>query len=236
MCGIFFSLSTSKSTSPTQETADLLRNRGPDSYKSYTLQTDVKAQTGESLPLTYYLTFTSTVLSLRGDHVYTQPLVDPETKSVLCWNGEAWKIKGERVQGNDTERIFDLLLQAGKHDATDSVERILEAIASISGPFSFVFYDAVSSRLFYSRDCLGRRSLLEGFDHENLKICSICDSASVENFKEVRTDGIHTIDLNCYQDPSLSVRPYQIQTIPWSSESSGTNKLVCISLKTRNNN
>lgn len=235
MCGIFFSLSTSKITPPTQETGDLLRKRGPDSYKSYTLQTDVKAQTGESLPPTYYLTFTSTVLSLRGDHVYTQPLVDPETQSVLCWNGEAWKIKGERVQGNDTERIFDLFLQAVKQDATDAVDTLSEAVASISGPFAFVFYDAVSSRLFYSRDCLGRRSLLEGFDHENLKICSICDSASVEDFKEVSTDGIHTIDLNCYQDPSLSVRPYQIQTIPWSSELSD-NKLVCISLITRSNN
>ncbi|KAI1831454.1 hypothetical protein DTO006G1_1751 [Penicillium roqueforti] len=222
MCGIFFSLSSSKSTPPTQETCTLLQKRGPDSYKTHTAQKDINAQDGVSPPLSYYLTFTSTVLSLRGDHVYTQPLVDPTTQSVLCWNGEAWKIAGERVQGNDTERVFNLFLQAVKGDQNDPVERMAEAIASLSGPFAFVFYDAVNSRLFYSRDCLGRRSLLEGFDENgNLKICSICDSASLDCFKEVGTEGVCTIDLARYQDPSLSARELcKIETLPWSSAAS----------------
>jgi hypothetical protein len=159
--------------------------------------------------------------------VYTQPLVDSETESVLCWNGEAWKIGGERVQGNDTERVFNLFLQAVKHDATNSVDRMTDAIATISGPFAFVFYDAVNSRIFYSRDCLGRRSLLEGFDQDgNLKICSICDSASVDCFKEVGTDGVYMIDLECSQDPSLSPKELcQVKTMPWSYETTG--HLVC---------
>lgn len=223
MCGIFFSLSSSNCTSPTQETCHLLEKRGPDSHKTHTLQNNIKAQDGKTLPLTYYLTFTSTVLSLRGDHVYTQPLVDPETQSVLCWNGEAWKIGGERVRGNDTERVFNLFLQAANHPAADSVDKIADAISNISGPFAFVFYDAVGSRLFYSRDCLGRRSLLEGFDqHGNLKLCSICDSASVDCFREVGTDGVYMIDLQRYQDPSLSPKELcHIETIPWSSEPTG---------------
>ncbi|KAJ5779427.1 hypothetical protein N7457_007147 [Penicillium paradoxum] len=222
MCGIFFSLSSSKPTSSTEEACNLLQKRGPDSYKTHTLQKDINAQDGVSLPLSYYLTFTSTVLSLRGDHVYTQPLVDPTTQSVLCWNGEAWKIAEKRVQGNDTEQVFDLFLQAVNSDRESSVERLAEAISNISGPFAFVFYDAVNSRLFYSRDCLGRRSLLEGFDEDgNLKICSICDSASVDCFKEVGTDGVCTIDLDRYQDPSLSPKELcQIKTMPWSSASS----------------
>ncbi|KAJ5823275.1 hypothetical protein N7447_005615 [Penicillium robsamsonii] len=222
MCGIFFSLSSSKPTPSTQETCTLLQQRGPDSYKTHTVQKDINAQDGVSPPLSYYLTFTSTVLSLRGDHVYTQPLVDPTTQSVLCWNGEAWKIDGERVQGNDTERVFNLFLQAMERDQNDSIGIMAEAIASLSGPFAFVFYDAVNSRLFYSRDCLGRRSLLEGFDEiGNLKICSICDSASVDCFKEVGTEGVCTIDLARYQDPSLSPRELcQIQIMPWSSATS----------------
>ncbi|KAJ5942351.1 hypothetical protein N7516_002519 [Penicillium verrucosum] len=222
MCGIFFSLSSSEPTPSTQETCTSLQKRGPDSYKTHTAQKDIHAQDGVSPPLSYYLTFTSTVLALRGDHVYTQPLVDPRTQSVLCWNGEAWKIAGERVQGNDTERVFNLFLQAVGSDQKDSVERMAEAIASLSGPFAFVFYDAVNSRLFYSRDCLGRRSLLEGFDENgNLKICSICDSASMDCFKEVGTKGVCTIDLAHYQDPSLSPRELcQTRTLPWSSAAS----------------
>lgn len=162
--------------------------------------------------------------------MYTQPLVDPRTQSVLCWNGEAWKIAGERVQGNDTERVFNLFLQAVGGDQNYSVERMAEAIASLSGPFAFVFYDAVNSRLFYSRDCLGRRSLLEGFDENgNLKICSICDSASVDCFKEVGTEGVCTIDLARYQDPSLSPRELcQIKILPWSSAASPpADHIVC---------
>jgi len=232
MCGIFFSLSSSNYTSPTKETCDLLQKRGPDSCKTHTFQKDIKAEDGESLPLSYYLTFTSTVLSLRGDHVYSQPLVDPKTQSVLCWNGEAWKIAGKRLQGNDTQHIFNLFLQAVGNDCTKSVERLAEAVSSISGPFAFIFYDAVNSKLFYSRDCLGRRSLLEGFDENgNLKICSICDSASVDYFKEVGTEGVYTIDLNRYQDPSLSpTELYQIKTILWSSDPTPpAGHLVCLS-------
>ncbi|KGO78516.1 hypothetical protein PITC_067830 [Penicillium italicum] len=230
MCGIFFSLSSSKSTPPTQETCTLLQKRGPDSYKTHTAQKDVNPQDGVSPPLSCYLTFTSTVLSLRGDHVYTQPLVDPTTQSVLCWNGEAWKIAGERVQGNDTEQVFSLFLQAVDGDQKHSVERMVEAIASISGPFAFVFYDATNSRLFYSRDCLGRRSLLEGFDENgNLKICSICDSASVDFFREVGTEGVCTIDLSRYQHPSLSPKELcQIKILPWSSATSPpADHIVC---------
>ncbi|CAG8909503.1 unnamed protein product [Penicillium egyptiacum] len=229
MCGIFFSLSSSKPTPSTQETCTLLQKRGPDSYKTHTAQKDI-AQDGVSPPLSYYLTFTSTVLSLRGDHVYTQPLVDPTTQSVLCWNGEAWKIAGERVQDNDTERVFNLFLQAVDGDHKDSVQRMAEAIARLSGPFAFVFYDAANSRLFYSRDCLGRRSLLEGFDENgNLKICSICDSASVDCFKEVGTEGVCTIDLARYQDPPLSPRELcQIEILPWSSAASlPADHIVC---------
>jgi asparagine synthetase B (glutamine-hydrolysing) len=230
MCGIFFSLSSSKPTPSTQETCNLLQKRGPDSYKSHTFQKDINTEDGVSPPLSYHLTFSSTVLALRGDHVYTQPLVDPATQSVLCWNGEAWKIAGERVQGNDTERVFNLFLQAVDGNRNTSVEKMAEAIARLSGPFAFVFYDAVNSRLYYSRDCLGRRSLLHGFDEDgNLKICSICDSASVDCFKEVDTEGVCTIDLDRYQDPSLSPKELcQIETMPWSSaDSPPAGHIVC---------
>jgi asparagine synthetase B (glutamine-hydrolysing) len=232
MCGIFFSLSSSRLTPPTQETCNLLKQRGPDSYKTHTLQKDIKGQDG-SAPLSFYLTFTSTVLSLRGDHVYTQPLVDPTTQSVFCWNGEAWKIDGERVQGNDTETVFNLFLQAVQCESSDAINRLAQSIQSISGPFAFVFYDAVHSRIFYTRDCLGRRSLLEGFDENgSLKICSICDSSSVSCFKEVGTEGVYMIDLECPQDSQASPRELcQIQTLPWSSDPSPTaGHIVCLDL------
>ncbi|OJJ49347.1 hypothetical protein ASPZODRAFT_129784 [Penicilliopsis zonata CBS 506.65] len=221
MCGIFFSLSTARSVLPTDETCALLRKRGPDSYRAHEVQLDVTAQSGQTA--CYHLVFISTVLSLRGDHVYSQPLVDSANGSVLCWNGEAWKVAGEPVRGNDTELIFQLLLEAAKPLTTDSRttrQRIAAVVGSISGPFSFVFYDALSSSVFFSRDSLGRRSLLCGSDGaQNMRICSICDGTASMNFEEVDTDGVHILDLAVQQHSSGSSQtPWHTTTIKWSNE------------------
>lgn len=236
MCGIFFSLSTANSIHPTQETCSLLQKRGPDSVQTHTVQRDIKA-------VSCYLTFISTVLSLRGDHVYPQPLVDSATQSVLCWNGEAWKIGEQRVQGNDTKRVFALFLQAVALamdcDRKHAVYRLADAVASISGPFSFVFYDAVNSNLFFSRDCLGRRSLLQGFDDDgNLKICSLCDSSASMCFDEVGTDGVYTIDLLSPGSASRAPREiFKIETLPWNPDPSPPQgHLVCTCVESLEHN
>lgn len=218
MCGIFFSLST-RNTQPNQETRTLLEKRGPDSTQTHTVCREVKTQDAVSQPL-QHLTFISTVLSLRGDHVYSQPLIDSATQSVLCWNGEAWKIAGEPVSGNDTERVFNLFLQAVRGDCKDIPHKLAEAVATISGPFAFVFYDAVNARLFFSRDCLGRRSLLQGFEEDgSLKISSLCDGSSSTMFEEVGFAGIYMINLDGYQDASVAHKgQYKIEVLPWSSD------------------
>jgi asparagine synthetase B (glutamine-hydrolysing) len=182
--------------------------------------------------VTVTLTFISTVLSLRGDHVYAQPLVDSSTQSVLCWNGEAWKIAGEPIQDNDTESIFQSFLDAVDHE--DPVQKIAGVISNITGPFSFVFYDAVNSRLYFSRDCLGRRSLLQGLDDAgNLRICSVCDSSSSSHFEEVDTNGVHFIDfeqdvlLNTLVSGAIKFNPDAIQTLHWEHKDATTSGLVC---------
>lgn len=187
MCGIWFSLSTSGFAYPSEETSELIQQRGPDSYRVHTVKHPVQENNA-------YLTFASAVLSLRGD-LHAQPLVDEASGSVLCWNGEAWAVSGERVQGNDTEVVFQLFLQAVRDaDADTSVQRLADAISDVSGPFAFVFYDAFHGRVFFSRDCLGRRSLLRRVDADGqrMTICSLWDGAS---FEEVDTQGVYLVDL-----------------------------------------
>ncbi|KAJ5632578.1 hypothetical protein N7490_008917 [Penicillium lividum] len=218
MCGIFFSLS-SETTLPTPETLTLLEKRGPDCCQTHTVYKEISTPDG---PHTLHLTFISTVLALRGDHVYTQPLIDAATQSVLCWNGEAWKIAGERVSGNDTEHVLNLFMQAvaGVDDRNTAAHRLGKAVASISGPFAFVFYDATNSQLFFSRDCLGRRSLLQGYEADGtLKICSLCDGSTSVHFEEVGFDGVYMIDLATFRNSSASNDRYKIETLPWSSDS-----------------
>ncbi|WEW55755.1 hypothetical protein PRK78_001188 [Emydomyces testavorans] len=228
MCGIFFSLSDTGFVNPEEDTQRIIRNRGPDSYRTHQVRFTRREPSdcdcrGEP-ECNRYLTFTSSVLALRGDHLEVQPLIDTASQSVLCWNGEAWKISSELVSGNDTHQIFQLFLESVKPlvDSTESTQakslltKLAHAISSISGPFSFVLYDGVGSRIIYGRDFLGRKSLLSGCDSKgNLKISSVCDGTSSNFFEEVTTDGIHIIDLT--RDVQSDVSSLTVETIPWSA-------------------
>jgi asparagine synthetase B (glutamine-hydrolysing) len=248
MCGIFFSLSRSNPVLPTKETLAALESRGPDSTHTHhvhfqtelhpttTTTTTTTTTSSKSANTSVHLTFISTVLALRGDYIQTQPLVDTESNSVLCWNGEAWKINGEYVQGNDTQVIFNQFLDASQHSTTSafdgchgndqSLQRLCRVISSISGPFSFIFYDASHARLYFSRDYLGRRSLLQTFDDNgDFILCSISSGVPLASFDEVETTGLCLIDFSSIQrqdsiqDHAMADIP--IQTIDWLLEPQG---------------
>lgn len=234
MCGIFFSLSASEHVLPLEKTVTWLQNRGPDIYRTHLVKVecDSSREALTTASKTICLTFISTVLALRGDHITSQPLVDADSQSVLCWNGEAWKVGGEAVSGNDTETVFQKFLEASRYhcdagesevsSVDDALARLTNVIGNITGPFSFVFYDGFHRRIFFSRDCLGRRSLLRGHDgFGNLKICSVCDESSPSSFEEVETDGLYMIDLarlSLLKDTSDGSNrvSYQVEVIPWS--------------------
>lgn len=198
MCGIHASIS------PANLPAELsdhlkkrLQNRGPDHLGS--CRDTIDALCG---PLA--LSFTSTVLALRGDHIARQPLRDENSGSILCWNGEAWRIQGELLSGNDTEAVFALLSNASSSrslqepEASASDDPVLEALRSIEGPFAFIYYDKPARRVYYGRDRLGRRSLLIKAGSP-LVLSSIAESTS-EEWSEVEADGCYSIHLDQIQD------------------------------------
>ena len=136
----------------------------------------------------YWLSFTSTVLALRGDHVEYQPFVDPQSGSVLCWNGEAWRIESEPISGNDGQRVFELLIKASSQNlSSNSNTIILKVLRSISGPFAFVFFDKIHNQIYFGRDRLGRRSLLYNteFHPGCMEFASTADLEST-SWREVR--------------------------------------------------
>ncbi|KAK1976361.1 asparagine synthase [Colletotrichum cereale] len=198
MCGIHVIVSRDGFQSLPAATKTCLCNRGPDHAD------EVQSQTSTLDPDTkpVFLSFTSTVLALRGDHVTKQPFRDASPGSVLCWNGEAWKIEGAPVQGNDGEAIFSLLTAASGRDDV-SEDAVLNVLRSIEGPFAFVYFDAATSRIYYGRDRLGRRSLLLNRE-EGLRLSSIAESTSPA-WAEVGADGVYVLDLAGWsRDPSSS--------------------------------
>ncbi|MCJ1433933.1 hypothetical protein MMC27_003298 [Xylographa pallens] len=210
MCGIFFSCSIDKPIFPSELLLKNLRRRGPDSFKvvQHTYQsvntTELLAQ---SSPVqTLHLVFVSTVLSLRGNAIVEQPLVDKDSGSLLCWNGEAWSLDEEPITGNDAQTVFDALLntteaflpgremQPGERELR--VQAVLRIIGGLAGPFSFVFYDALSQQVFYGRDVIGRRSLLQSRSSPSVfMVSSISDWPASENWTEVEAYGIQIINL-----------------------------------------
>lgn len=189
MCGIHAAISKVGNCPVTSALERRLRNRGPDHIGSVTCRLDDGTGVASTV-----LTFTSTVLALRGDHVTKQPLVDTDSSSVLCWNGEAWKIQGKPVEGNDGEAVLALLTKARQEASSDAETVVLEALRSIEGPFAFIYFDKPAKRLYYGRDRLGRRSLLVK-GGEPFFLASISDSTS-SGWSEVEADGCYVLQLN----------------------------------------
>ncbi|KAM0283154.1 hypothetical protein ACHAQH_002635 [Verticillium albo-atrum] len=206
MCGIHaFITRNGESVRTSDDLTRCLACRGPDHLGNV----QAKVQHSESAPIA--LSFTSTVLSLRGDHVTPQPFRDAASGSIFCWNGEAWKFDGMALEGNDGELVFVRLVEASA--LASSEEGILNVLRAIDGPFAFVFYEQASSKLYYGRDRLGRRSLLRRQD-EGLVLSSIAGDTN-PNWSEVEADGIYVVDLKSWpegQDMGGSISRH-----PWSS-------------------
>ncbi|KAI4101924.1 MAG: hypothetical protein LQ339_004814 [Xanthoria mediterranea] len=192
MCGIFFTYSSGSELAPSTELLHRLQCRGPD----HVGKTSSKCSNGSLL-------FISSVLSLRGECLIGQPLNDPHTGSVLCFNGEAWSLDdGNYILGNDTEVVLDLLLQAtasvdplplsAQQDQAD--EAVINALSRISGPYAFIYYDARHRIVFYGRDPLGRRSLLSCKWRDGIMVSSVpCTASAGGDWTEVEANGIYAI-------------------------------------------
>lgn len=203
MCGIFFSCSEQGLVYPCELTSDYLARRGPDGSKTIFREhkrTIFDTHGGEHTAVTS-LVFSASVLSLRGDYLVEQPLVDPLTGSVLCWNGEAWKFNGESIVENDAQSLFQRFLQIAQpailnsNMSISSDEDIPQALQNIlleiTGPFAFVFYIAQSQSIFYGRDMLGRRSLLQRRSPDgSLLVSSVCHPSGSDDWTEVEAGKI----------------------------------------------
>ena len=225
MCGFSFLCSTKNPLDPDPELLALLRRRGPDGIRIARREVKSQDPTQEVGHGTFHMTFSASVLALRGESIVSQPLVDDESGSILMWNGEAWKFGVEVVSGNDSELIFNRLLSCtgnshgSKSHTRTKISNIKECLGQIEGPFAFLFYDAPSKRVFYGRDRLGRRSLLyrKNGDDE-LMISSVAHETFSGEWSEVEPTGIHVVELElgCLEkDKNSSDDRLGIATLPW---------------------
>ncbi|XP_072172747.1 asparagine synthetase domain-containing protein 1-like [Diadema setosum] len=166
---------------------------------------------------TVYGTFIGQVLHLRGEPT-AQPVSD-DAGNILLWNGEIFG--GIEVHGtNDTKVLLDIL-----RDSL-SEEDVLKVLEKIRGPWSFIYWQESTSRLWFGRDFFGRRSLLFQLTQTGNWVTSLSLSSvarktrpsvpQVEEWREVPACGIYSVDLAAFSlSHSLDVRWY-----PWQRKTS----------------
>ncbi|CAG8454408.1 1846_t:CDS:10 [Ambispora gerdemannii] len=150
------------------------KKRGPDAQNYYheiiTLSNDNKNNDtiAKENERSDYLEFYGATLHLRGQNLMKQPVRDNDR--VLLWNGEIFDGIEVSKHENDTEKLFEALKSCDQAAANvnnmrnnserDELNPIAQTLAKIEGPFSFVYWESSRRKLWFGRDCLGRRSLL----------------------------------------------------------------------------
>ncbi|KAL9086142.1 MAG: hypothetical protein Q9159_004322 [Coniocarpon cinnabarinum] len=204
MCGIYFSIGYGVDASEPNDTLrERLRCRGPDAHEVRSNKLKIPGHPWISTRLE------GIVLSLRGDNICQQPLKGEDVISreheaspaefFMCWNGEAWTIDGNPVTGNDTQAVFNLMQQvlymvSRRKRAKHSEYHILDVLARVRGPYAFVFLDEHNSKVYFARDCLGRRSLLFKCDAQSFVLSSVSDAHP--GWTEVESNRLYVLDYN----------------------------------------
>ncbi|KAF8213331.1 asparagine synthase-domain-containing protein [Mycena galopus ATCC 62051] len=107
--------------------------------------------------------------------------------NIFCWNGEIGPTE------NDGLKLFKSL------SALDTVEQVANMFGSIEGPYAFVYYHAISQRVFFARDPLGRRSLLihkPSARNPYFLLASVSVGSDLScDFQELPTEYIYCLEL-----------------------------------------
>ncbi|KAG0059114.1 hypothetical protein BGZ89_000695 [Linnemannia elongata] len=238
MCGILFSIQD-RNVEPTDKFAptwstlqELNSRRGPSAQDSHSVA--LSQPNNDSLGPTWSsnidMTFYGAVLHLRGDHVTRQPHVS-STGNVLLWNGEIFDGIAVDHHENDGRVLMDQLeaISTRCYDGPqDHKQDFLNLMATIEGPYAFVYFHAHSQSVYFGRDCLGRRSLLwhkSDQGESTVGLPFILTSTGYSAFRnellrldEVPADGIYSLSL-------ASNSPKVVTKHPWvPAQSSSANE------------
>lgn len=129
----------------------LLKNRGPNANSELILNADE-----------CYLYFSGYVLWQQGIDLCKQPHVYKH--HVLLINGDIFT-KRDNFEQSDTDWLIKEINKC-KGD-----EDLLKLFRNCEGPYSIIYYNRQSEKLYFVRDSLGRQSLLISTDESNRRLC-----------------------------------------------------------------
>lgn len=180
-----------------------LERRGPDGTQFYKI--DVSSQ------VTIHAA--ETVLSMRGtfNRHNKSALNTHYPGSVLLYNGEIYDDRidlNPKEQTSDTHFLEQLLNKTLQSDES-SFWRELNALR---GPWALIFWSPITQRLYFGRDCLGRRSLLiHAVPNSYIAITSVPPADTRYGYIEIPPVGLAYIDFTDVTKPKIKahLRPSQ---------------------------
>lgn len=143
MCGIFCAVSHDADYYFKNDIYALkgaMKNRGPDVQDEVILNFD----TGKIL-------LAGSVLWQQGDVVQKQPI--DEGDFIILFNGDFYNLQ-------KPDFMSDTLFIAKRLAQCSSAEQIISVLKLLEGPHSLIIYDKCNQMLYFSRDTLGRNSLI----------------------------------------------------------------------------
>ncbi|CAG8581674.1 17198_t:CDS:10 [Cetraspora pellucida] len=166
---------------------------------------DIQYQFSESLN-NIKLDFFGAVLHLRGKSVIKQPLIDSD-QNILLWNGEIFDGLEVPFGENDTICLATVLKDSENVSEINDNNDVLNVLQMIEGPYSIIYWQSSKRKLWFGRDCLGRRSLLwhiPSGEEDSFLLTSVgCKIPhglehveAISYFQEVPADGIYCLDID----------------------------------------
>ena len=93
------------------------------------------------------LSFSGSLLQLRGLAAQATPLRDPSSGALLVWNGEVFSGIPVQLAANDSAAVLEALTRPGAC--------VPEVLSSIRGPWALVFWQPSARTLWFGRDVVG---------------------------------------------------------------------------------
>ncbi|XP_047987290.1 asparagine synthetase domain-containing protein CG17486 [Leguminivora glycinivorella] len=164
MCGIICEICYSSSVTPKvyndSTILQRIKNRGPDCVNT----TEINAGGGKRLY------FCGAVLWMQGQELTPQPVENDV--GILLYNGDIFDESWNEII-SDTMTIMNNLSSKTEISAR---EHIVAQLKLLKGPFSIFYYDKITEELYFTRDRIGRNSLLfHKMDNNCIAISSVLD-------------------------------------------------------------
>ncbi|XP_063617413.1 asparagine synthetase domain-containing protein CG17486 [Cydia splendana] len=182
MCGIICEICYSSSVTPKvyndRTILQRIKNRGPDCFNTSEINSDGGIR----------IIFCGAVLWMQGQELTPQPV--ESDVGILLYNGDIF----DESWNESVSDTMTIMKKIAPKTETSAKEHIIAQLKLLKGPFSIIYYDKLTQDLYFTRDRIGRNSLLFHKMDNYIAISNVLDRRY--NCVEVPATHIYCLNIN----------------------------------------